>query len=132
MRNIFDVNGDGHLDSSEQFLEFEFFQQVMNNAKSTADDVEESDDGITLDFSLGVSDEDAEDDWRDQYYGNDMEIDPDDYDSEEEYQDAYKEKESWIEGISERVTALADEYGIDPVDYDDYDEFIEALKDEIG
>ena len=131
MSIIIGVDGDDRLDSSEQAPKYEFLQQAIDNAKQAADNVRESDGGITLEFLLGRTDEETAEDWRDQYYGNELEIDPDDYDSEEEFQDAYKEKESWIKGISDKVIALADEYGIDPVDYDDYEEFIEAVKNEM-
>ena len=61
-----------------------------------------------------------------------MNIDPDDYDSEEEYQEAVSDKEAWISAIPDNIYALAQEYFIEPEDYDSYEDFIEAVKDELG
>ena len=77
--NMFDFNGDGDLDIFEQATEFDFLQKMM-------EDDEKSD---------SHEDDDSDDGWRDQYYGDEIGLDPDDYDTEEEYQealDAYDEE----------------------------------------
>lgn len=123
--NMFDLNGNGDLDTIEQAAEFAFFQAMIEDDDSTDDD--DDDLSITLDLRRGAD----EGDWRDQYYGNEMNIDPDDYDSEEEYRDAVTDKEEWISAVPDSISALAEEYLIEPEDYDSYDEFIEAVKDEL-
>ena len=105
--NMFDFNGDGDLDIFEQATEFDFLQKMME-------------------------DDDSDDGWRDQYYGDEIGLDPDDYDTEEEYQEAAAEKEAWISAIPDNISALAQEYFIEPEDYDSYEDFIEAVKDELG
>ena len=114
--NMFDFNGDGDLDIFEQATEFDFLQKMM-------EDDEKSD---------SHEDDDSDDGWRDQYYGDEIGLDPDDYDTEEEYQEAAAEKEAWISAIPDNISALAQEYFIEPEDYDSYEDFIEAVKDELG
>lgn len=114
--NMFDFNGDGDLDIFEQATEFAFLQKMMeDDEKSDSHEADDSDDG-----------------WRDQYYGDEIGLDPGDYDTEEEYQEAAVEKEAWISAIPDNITALAQEYFIEPEDYDSYEDFIEAVKDELG
>ena len=114
--NMFDFNGDGDLDIFEQATEFDFLQKMMeNDEKSDSHEADDSDDG-----------------WRDQYYGDEIGLDPDDYDTEEEYQEAAAEKEAWISAIPDNISALAQEYFIEPEDYDSYEDFIEAVKDVLG
>lgn len=131
--NMFDFNGNGDLDIFEQAAEFAFLQKMMED-DDKADSADDDDDGlsITLDFKIGTDDDAAGEDWRDQYYGNEMNIDPDDYDSEEEYQEAVSDKEAWISAIPDNISALAQEYFIEPEDYDSYEDFIEAVKDVLG
>ena len=113
---LFDFNGDGDLDIFEQATEFDFLQKMMeDDEKSDSHEADDSDDG-----------------WRDQYYGDEIGLDPDDYDTEEEYQEAAAEKEAWISAIPDNISALAQEYFIEPEDYDSYEDFIEAVKDELG
>lgn len=114
--NMFDFNGDGDLDIIEQATEFDFLQKMM-------EDDEKSD---------SHEDDDSDDGWRDQYYGDEIGLDPDDYDTEEGYQEAAAEKEAWISAIPDNISALAQEYFIEPEDYDSYEDFIEAVKDELG
>ena len=123
--NMFDFNSNGDLDVFEQAAEFAFLQEMMED-----DSADEDKRSITLEFKLDTDDE-ADEDWRDQYYGNDINIDPDDYDSEDEYRDAVAEKEAWILSIPDNISALAEEFCIEPEDYDSYDDFIEDLKSEL-
>lgn len=100
--SIFDFNGDGDLDAFEQAAEFMFFSEL------TEDD----------------EDMDADDD-------DDIGIDPDDYDTEDEYLDAVQEKDLWISTIPDDIISLAEEFCVMPEDYDTYEEFLDALDDEI-
>lgn len=132
--NMFDFNRGGKLDIFEQAAEFSFIQKMMEadeEKEDSSDDDDECDISITLDFSIGSGDDDTDSDWRDRCYGDEIGIDPDDYDSEEEYLEAVDEKERWITMIPEKVSALAEEFCIEPEDYDSYEEFIDALKDEL-
>lgn len=132
--NMFDFNGDGDLDIFEQATEFAFLQKMMEDdeKEDSSEDTDDSDLSITLSISLGSGDDDSDEDWRDQYYGDEIGLDPDDYDTEEEYQEAVAEKEAWISAIPDNISALAQEYFIEPEDYDSYEDFIEAVKDELG
>lgn len=122
--SLFDLNGDGNLDFLEQAMEIGFLQQMVEQDEEDA--CAEDTDGDDLD-------EDAlEEDWRERYDGNDLGLDPDDYDTEEAYEEAAYEKEMWISAIPENIFALAEDYHIDPVDYGSYEEFIDAVKDELG
>ena len=58
--NMFDFNGDGDLDIFEQATEFDFLQKMM-------EDDEKSD---------SHEDDDSDDGWRDQYYGDEIGLDP--------------------------------------------------------
>lgn len=131
--NMFDFNGNGDLDIFEQAAEFAFLQKMMEDDEEadSADDTDNSDLSITLSISLGSGDGDSDEDWRDQYYGDEIGLDPDDYDTEEEYQEAAAEKEAWISAIPDNISALAQEYFIEPEDYDSYEDFIDALKSEL-
>ena len=123
---VFDFNGDGNLNAAEQAAEFAFLEELTKEESE-----EDSGLSITVDISIG-SDADEDDEWRDKYYGDDSGVEPDEYDTEEEYLEAVEEKRIWIDGISEKIIALAEEYDVEPEDYDSYDEFIEALKEEMG
>ena len=128
--NMFDFNRDGDLNPVEQAMEFAFLQQLADEeSQENIDSDDDLDDGISISIEIGGSDDDE--DWREEYYGNEMELDPDDYDSAEEFRDAYAEKERWVEGMSDKIRALADDYGVVPVEYDDYEEFLDALKIEM-
>ena len=132
--NLFDFNGDGDLDILEQAAEFAFIQKMMEDDKKD-ERTEDTDDcglSITLSISLGSGDDDPDEDWRDQYYGDEIGLEPDEYDTEDEYREAVAEKEAWISAIPDDISALAQEYFIEPEDYDSYEDFIEAVKDALG
>ena len=132
--NMFNFNGDGDLDIFEQATEFAFLQKMMEDDEKgdSAKETDDSDLSITLSISLGSGGDDSDEDWRDQYYCDEIGLGPDDYDTEEEYQEAAAEKEAWISAIPDNIIALAQEYFIEPEDYDSYEDFIEAVKDELG
>ena len=129
--NMFDFNGDGKLDAFEQAAECDFLRRMMETDKDD-DDIEEEDDGgirISLSISLSTGDDEPEEDWRDPYYGDELGIDPDDYDTEEKYKEAVAEKEAWILAIPDNIASIAEEHFIEPEDYDSYEDFIDAVKD---
>lgn len=132
--NMFDFNGDGNLDAFEQATEFSFLQKMMEDDGKSDSHEDDDDSGlhITLSISIGAGDDDSDEDWRDQYYSDEIGLDPDDYDTEEEYQEAAAEKKAWISAIPDNSSVLAREYFIEPEDYDSYEEFIEAVNDELG
>lgn len=104
--NMFDLNGDGDMSMLENAAAFALLNEVLN-------------------------DEDNDEDWRDEYLFDDdnLGIDPDEFDSEDEFLEAVEEKRNWIDNISVNLSNLADELCISPEDYDSYDEFVEAVKD---
>ena len=118
--NMFDFNGDGDLNFAEQAMEYAFLDDLMKEDKK-----EES----TGFFGDPLSDDDEDEDWRDKYILGELGIDPVFYDTEEEYREAVEEKQAWIDGISDNISALADEYCINPEDYDSYEDFVDAVKD---
>lgn len=132
--NMFDFNGDGNPDAFEQATEFSFLQKMMEDDGKSDSHEDDDDSGlhITLSISIGAGDDDSDEDWRDQCYSDEIGLDPDDYDTEEEYQEAAAEKKAWISAIPDNISVLAQEYFIEPEDYDSYEEFIEAVNDELG
>ena len=103
--NIFDLNGDGDMSMLENAAMFALLNEVLND----------EDDG----------------DWRGEYELDDdnLGIDPDEFDSEDEFLEAVEEKRNWIDNISDNLSNIADELCISPQDYDSYDDFVDAVKD---
>lgn len=130
--NMFDFNGDGDLNIFEKDAELAFLQKMMEEADKE-DGAEDTDDGMgtTMSFSSDSGDSETDEEWRYQYYCNEIGIDPNEFDSEDEYLEAVKEKQDWIDDISDNLSNLADELLIFPEDYASYEEFVEAVKDEL-
>ena len=129
---LFDLNKDGKLSPEEQALEFEFLQRLANESGQNAEvDDDGVDGGVSITITVGGDDTDEEEDWRDEFYGNELEIDPDDYDSQEEFLEACADKNRWLCGMSEKIRALAKEYDVAPLDYDNFEEFLDALSIEM-
>lgn len=128
--NMFDFNGDGDLNIFEKGAELAFLHAMMEEAdkEDGAEDTDASSD-ISLSFQRGSGDSETDEDWRCQYYGDEIGIDPDGFDSEDEYLEAVQEKQDWIDDISDNLSNLANELFIYPEDYDSYDEFVDAVKD---
>lgn len=116
---MFDMNHDGKLDAGEQFLEFMMFNEMMKEENQSVDD-----------WGFGA-DDDSGSDWQESAEENILGIDPYDFDSEEEYNDAVAEKEAWTNDIPDEVREFGDDRGIFAEDYDSYDDFADALRDEI-
>ncbi len=111
MSGLFDFNGDGSTDLGEEWIAFNIFEDTMKT--DAADDC--------------LFDDDADDDsWREfaedsSEYG----IDPEDYETEEEYEEALEEaKYGWRDTAED-----GSEYGIDPEDYETEEEYEEALEE---
>ena len=105
---LFDFNRDGKTDFSEHFLAYGIFQAVMNSRESS--------NHFHDDYG-----------WRDFCEdGFEYDVDPEDYDTEEEYMEALnKEKYGWRETCEDGF-----DYGVDPEDYETEEEYMEMLKEE--
>lgn len=109
---FFDFDGDGKESLDEQFIGF----NIVNGDSSGS--------GTN---SFTSSSRSSHDDWR--LYcedGSEYGIDPDDYSSEQEYDDALEEaKHGWRNTCED-----GSEYGVDPMDYETEDEYEDALNEE--
>ena len=78
---------------------------------------------------------DDDDDWRDEFQFNDYNLDPDDYDSKEEFLEAVEEARVNAEITKEeeenewRDEHMFNKYNLDPDDYDSEEDFLEALEE---
>lgn len=115
---IFDFNFDGKTSWDEEALGYMIINECMK---------EDSDDNDDSSFCSGIFSSGGTDhSWRQMYdYDYETGIDPDDYETEEEYLEALDvAKHAW------RDNHLIDlETGIDPADYETEEEFEEALAD---
>ena len=99
---LFDFNRDGKTSFSERFFVYGLFMAAMNDSSST--DNYEWRDSCEDGFADGV--------------------DPEDYETEEEYMEALsEEKYGWREFCED-----GSEYDIDPEEYETEDEYMEALE----
>ena len=117
---IFDFNFDGKTSWDEQALGFMIINECM---KEDSDDDDSSFVGSGI-FSSGVDHS-----WRSLYdYDLETGIDPNDYETEDEYQEALNSaKYAWRD-----YHFLDIETGIDPEDYETEEEFEEALAEAQG
>ena len=87
------------------------------------------DDNSSSGYVGGGGSSSFDDSWRDFCEdGSDYDLDPEDFDSEEEYEEALeeaKEKYAWRENCEDGF-----EYNIDPEDYETEEEYLEALNEE--
>ena len=104
---LFDFDGDGKEDLSEQWIAYNMLKESSKN--------EDGYDGISYDYS-----------WRDEVEnGSDYYIDPQDYETKEDYEEALeKAKYGWRENVEEDYDA-----GVCPEDYETEDEYNEALEE---
>lgn len=118
---LFDFNGDGKTDIGEKFLAYKIFEQCMK--KNDDADVDSSlDDDLDIassnDFSWRLYCED----------GTEYCIFPEDYETEDEYNDALEEaRHAWRDTCEDRS-----DFGIDPEDYETEDEYNDAFEDSFG
>lgn len=120
---LFDFNGDGKEDWGEQWIAFKIFEECTKEEKPQHD--------YSSDYVYHpVLDDDDEDSvdtsWRDFCEdGSEFDIDPEDYETEEEYEEALaeaKEQVAWRDTCEDGSDVL-----IDPEDYETEDEYNEAL-----
>ena len=116
---LFDFNGDGKTDIGEQFIAYKMFEDCTKGFDSDDDD--------SIDFDLDLNSSDPKDcSWR--FYcedGVEFGIDPEDYETEEEYEETLnKAKYAWRNTCEDGSDA-----GIFPDDYETEDEYTEALEE---
>lgn len=113
---MFDFNGDGKEDFGEQFIGYKIFEECT---KADNDDYYEpyfDDSSSADDYS-----------WR-QYVEEDLSLGvfPEDYETEEEYLEAYEEaKYGWRESCEDE----GEEYGVFAEDYETEDEYNDAVEE---
>jgi hypothetical protein len=112
---LFDFNGDGKTSFIEEYRALKMFEvcieeQMNNLPKNLFDDEDDSDDY----------------EWRENCDdGLEYGVDPEDYETEEEYEEALEEaKYEWREDCDDGL-----EYGVDPEDYETEEEYEEALEE---
>lgn len=113
---LFDINGDGKEDLFEQGLAFEILEDMEKTENNSYKSSYDSDLFEPLnDYSWRFFVED----------GSDYDIFPEDYETEEEYEEALEEaKYEWRDTVEDGF-----EYGIYPDDYETEEEYEEALKE---
>ena len=103
----FDLDGDGRTSIAEDYLNYRVFEDCTRDTDADDDDLE-----------LELSDSDSEDDWRLECYDIDSPVDPDLYDTFQEYKEALAEARA--------ANADDDEFMYDSDAFmDDSDNFIE-------
>ena len=117
---LFDFNGDGKTDLGEAFIASKIFEECMKRSDDADDDFSLDDD---LDLDLIPSKDYS---WRSYCEdGSEFCIFPDDYETEEEYEEALKEaKYAWRDTCEDGSDA-----GIFPDDYETEEEYTEALEE---
>lgn len=111
---LFDFNRDGKTDLGEQWLAMKIFEECTKENEPTHDYHDYS--------SFSSSDDDYG--WREYCDdGSEFGVDPEDYETEEEYDEALAEaKVAWRDTCDD-----GSEYGVDPEDYETEDEYNDAL-----
>lgn len=122
---MFDFNGDGKEDWGEQWIAFKIFEECTKEEKPQHDyssdyiyhSILEDEAGDSVDTSWRVFCED----------GSKFDIDPEDYETEEEYEEALeeaKEKVAWRKTCEDGSDVF-----INPEDYETEDEYNDALEE---
>ena len=108
-----DMDGDGDHDMMDLII----LDTILSGDEKREEDDDEDD---IFDTS------DSEDDWRDEHdEGYEYDVDPNDYDTEDEYLDALEEaKYGWRETYEDDT-----DYDVDPEDYETEEEYLEALEE---
>lgn len=114
---LFDFNGDGKVDLGEQYIAHKILEDCMR---------EESGDfspNYEPDFDRSSSNDYS---WRDYCEdGDNFDVDPEDYETEEEYEEALNEaKYAWRDTCEYDVNVF-----VDPEDYETEEEYEEALEE---
>lgn len=133
---MFDFNGDGKTTWDEELLGFQLLReyakkQENNSASNSASDFKNnSESHFHNDFEPDVfNDTDDSDKYEWRLYcedGFEFGIDPEDYETEEDYEEALNEaKYEWRDNCESVLDT-----GVDPEDYETEDEYLEALEEE--
>ena len=117
---LFDFDQDGKEDFAELGIGFGILEEI-DKEDSPSDDNDLDDD---LDFSADDSDDSNDDSWRDNCEdGFELDVDPEDYETEEAYEKALMEaKSAWRDTCED-----GGEYGLDPEDFDSEEEYQDVL-----
>lgn len=103
--SLFDVDGDGEITAADDMLDFMMFNELLKDEEKKASDAKKEEWRIF-----------AED-------GSDYDLYPEDYETEEEYNEALREaKTAWRDEVEDGW-----EYNMDPEDYETEEEYDEAL-----
>lgn len=119
---IFDFNRDGKEDFGEQWLAYKIFEECTKEEESHHDYSSDY-----IDHSIfGDDNDDIDTSWREFCEdGSDFDLDPEDYETEEEYEEALREAQTaWRDTCED-----GSEYGLDPEDYETEEEYEEALEE---
>ena len=114
---MFDFNGDGKEDLGEQWIAFKIFEECTKEDHNADDFIYHSipdDDGVDTFWRAFCED------------GSEFDLDPEDYQTEEEYEEALaeaKDKIAWHAFCDD-----GSEFNLDPEDYKTEDEYNEALE----
>lgn len=113
---LFDFNGDGKTDLGEEFIAYKIFEQCMKKS-------DDADDDFSLDEDLDIIPS-KDYSWRSYCEdGTEFCIFPEDYETEEEYEEALNEaKYAWRDTCED-----GSDYGLIPEDYETEEEYSEAL-----
>lgn len=113
---LFDFNGDGKTDLGEEFIAYKIFEQCMKKS-------DDADDDFSLDDDLDIIPS-KDYSWRSYCEdGTEFCIFPEDYETEEEYEEALNEaKYAWRDTCED-----GSDYGLIPEDYETEEEYSEAL-----
>lgn len=113
----FDFIPDMDSDGDHDMMDLIILDTILSEDEKREEDDDEDD---IFDTS------DSEDDWRDEHdEGYEYDVDPNDYDTEDEYLDALEEaKYGWRETYEDDT-----DYDVDPEDYETEEEYLEALEE---
>ena len=111
---LFDFNHDGKESIGEMYVGYQMYKNWLKRKEEK---------NSTADYSFG---DPVDDSWRDYCEdGSEYDIDPDDYETEGEYEEAIQEaKDSWRDYCED-----GSEYDIDPDDYETEEEYEEAIQE---
>lgn len=116
---FFDFNGDGKEDLGEQWIAHQIFKEC--------DEEDEFSDANLFDTELSSNEDDTDDLWREFCEdGSEFGIYPEDYSTEEEYEEVLQE--AWNE-CADLYEEDGSEFGIYPEDYSTKAEYEEALQE---
>lgn len=109
--DVFDLDGNGKIDLDEALIGYKVVNNALDNLRDNFDSYDE---------------DDEDDDWREFCEdGSDYDLDPQDFSSEEEYEEALEQaQKAWKAPYRDNPPL-----GVDPDLYDTEDEYLEAVED---